>query len=184
MKVPRRPFLVLGALVLGAIAANLATRNILWAWYSLGGIVMVGLVAWLDHQLQWNLPNRLLWWAGVPLSMHYLGGSLSGLHTIGGPNGLYWVFPWWDNVVHFLGAGTAAVLAAHLLAPRWNGGRGGLVVVVACVAWSLAALVEVYEFLNFAFFATIDQGYYTNTMLDLYYNALGGTTFAWAYTRR
>ena len=181
MKVPwrRAPYVVAVLLVASATAVNAAVGNRLWLAYSLVGLVGILTLIVLDRAYRWHLPDRLLWWTTVPLAMHYLGGSLSGLHQWG-PNGLYYALPWWDNLVHFLGAGAAGVAAAYLLAPRL--GRRGLAVFVAgCVASTLGMAVELYEFTGFLWFGTVDQGYYTNTLLDLYYNALGAFTGAWLW---
>lgn len=184
MKVPcrRAPYVVAVLLVASAVAVNAAVGNRLWLSYSLVGLVGTLAVLALDRSYGWHLPDRLLWWTAVPLAMHYLGGSLSGLHQWG-PNGLYYALPWWDNVVHFLGAGAAGVAAAYLLRPR-IGSRRLAVFVAGCVASTLGMAVELYEFTGFLWFGTVDQGYYTNTLLDLYYNALGGFTGAWLWLRR
>lgn len=178
----RAPIVAWVALTATALVVNLVLGNRLWAWYASTGLLGSLLVLWLAHRLAWNVPDRLLWWAGVPLALHYIGGSLSGLHQVGGSNGLYYVFPWWDNVVHFLGAAAVGVVAAHALLPRIRS-RGLVVALAVAVALSVGVLVELYEFVNFVWLGTVDQGFYTNTMLDLYYNGLGGAVAAWAYTR-
>ena len=179
---PRPPVLVAAGIVGLALGANAATGNRLWFTYSLVGLGLVTALWLLDEANQWRLPDRLLWWCGVPLAMHYLGGSLSGLHQWG-PNGLYYALPWWDNAVHFLAAASAAVAAAYLLAPRLPRQRRTVILCATAVASLLGLLVELYEFAGFLWFGTVDQGYYTNTVLDLYYNALGGFAGAWLWMR-
>jgi hypothetical protein len=181
IKVPwrRAPYVVALVLVASAAAVNAALGNRLWLGYSLVGLVGTATVIALDHAYRWDLPDRLLWWTAVPLAMHYLGGSLSGLHQWG-TNGLYYALPWWDNLVHFLGAGAAGVAAAYLLRPR-VGSRGLCLFLAGCVASAIGMLVEIYEFTGFLWFGTVDQGFYTNTLLDLYYNALGAFTGAWLW---
>lgn len=185
MKLPwqRAPYLVSAGIVLLAMAANAWTGNRLWLGYSLVGAGLVATLMALDHAYRWHLPERLLWWSLLPLAMHYLGGSLSGLHQWG-TNGLYYALPWWDNAVHFLGAGAAGVAAAYVLAPRLRAGRAATVFLATCVAATVGLVVELYEFVGFLWFGTVDQGYYTNTLLDLYYNGLGGFAGAWLWTRR
>jgi hypothetical protein len=178
----RAPYLASAAVVLLAVAANAWTGNRLWLGYSLVGLALVGTLMGLDRAYRWHLPDRLLWWTLLPLAMHYLGGSLSGLHRWG-DNGLYYALPWWDNLVHFLGSGAAGVAAAHLLEGRLRAGRAAKVFVATCVAATLGLAVELYEFVGFLWFGTVDQGYYTNTVLDLYYNGLGGFAGAWLWTR-
>jgi hypothetical protein len=116
-------------------------------------------------------------WGGSAIALHYLGGSLSGLHQALGPNGLYYVFPWWDNVVHFLGAAGAAIIA-HAIAQRHTDSRGLAFWFAVFAAGTLGMLVEFYEFLGFTLYNTVDQGYYTNTVVDLYNNVLGGVAGA------
>lgn len=178
----RPPIVAWAVLTATALAVNLVLGNRLWAWYAFTGLVASGIFLFLVRRFAWDIPDRLLWWAGVPLALHYIGGSLSGLHQVGGPNGLYHVFPWWDNVVHFLGAAAVGVVAAHVLLPHIRP-RGLVVAMAVAAALSMGVLVELYEFVNFVWLGTVDQGYYTNTMLDLYYNGLGGAVAAWAYTR-
>lgn len=177
----RPPYGAALAILACAIAANLAVGNRLWLGYSLVGVVLIVTTMVLDHVNRWHLPDRLLWACGVPLAMHYLGGSLSGLHQWG-TNGLYYVFPWWDNLVHFLGAGAVGVAAAYLLEPVVEG-RRTIIFVATCVAATLGMAVELYEFTGFLWFGTVDQGYYTNTLLDLYYNTLGAFAGAWLWKR-
>ena len=184
IKVPwRRPaYLVSLGIVLLAVTANALVQNRLWLSYSLVGVVLVVTAMVLDRVYRWHLPDRLLWWCGVPLAMHYFGGSLSGLHQWG-TNGLYYALPWWDNLVHFIWAAAVGVAAAYLLAPRLPRQRATVVFTATCIATTLGMAVEVYEFAGFLWFGTVDQGYYTNTVLDLYYNALGAFAGAWRWMR-
>lgn len=178
----RAPYLACLAIMVVAVAANAALDNRLWFTYSLVGVAIVLGVAVIERAYAWRLPDRLLWWCGVPLAMHYLGGTLSGLHQWGS-NGLYYALPWWDNLVHFLAAGAVGVAAAYLLAPRLPRQPRTVVFLATCVGAFLGLAVEVYEFVGFLWFGTVDQGYYTNTVLDLYYNALGGFAGGWFWMR-
>lgn len=178
----RPPYIAAWAIVALAVAVNGALGNRLWLGYSLVGLLLVAVIMFLDTKLRWDLPDRLLWWCGLPLAMHYLGGSLSGLHSWGN-NGLYYALPWWDNLVHFLGSAAAGVAAAYLLAPRLPRQRRTVIFTAACIATALGMAVELYEFIGFLWFGTVDQGYYTNTILDLYYNSLGGFAGAWLWMR-
>ncbi|MEA3136510.1 MAG: hypothetical protein QOC71_791 [Thermoplasmata archaeon] len=183
MKVPwrRAPYVVALLLVASAVIVNAAVGNRLWFVYSLVGLIGTATLVALDSAYHWRLPDRLLWWTAVPLAMHYLGGSLSGLHQWG-TNGLYYALPWWDNLVHFLGSGAVGVAAAYLLAPR-IASRRLTIFLAGCVATTLGMLVELYEFTGFLWFGTVYQGFYTNTLLDLYYNGLGAFAGAWLWLR-
>lgn len=174
------PWAVTALAMTVAIAMNIALANLLWLGYSLVGATVVATLFFVVRWRRLAVPSLAVWMVGVAAALHYIGGSLSGLHQIGGPNGLYYAFPWWDNVVHFLGSWAVGVAAAALLiqsvpAPRVR------VFVAACIACTVGVVVELYEFVQFVFFDTIDQGFYTNTLLDLYYNLLGGTAGAVVY---
>ena len=178
-----RPY-ALTAVALGlAITLNAWTQNGLWMFYSLTGAgVFLVLVALVRNQ-QLQLPSKAVWMVGVGAGLHYIGGSMAGLHQIGGPNGLYYALPWWDNVVHFLGSWAVGVAAVALLAGRVTGPWWLAPFLATCVAATVGAVVELYEFVQFVTLGTVDQGFYTNTLLDLYYNLLGGAAGAFLYAR-
>lgn len=126
-------------------------------------------------------PTRTVWLLGLAGALHYVGGSFAGLHQFGGPNGLYFVFPWWDNVVHLLGTGAVAIGAATLLETRLKEEPWVWGFLSACVAVFAGVAVELLEFAQFVFFDTVDQGFYTNTLIDLYNNLLGAALGAYLH---
>lgn len=179
-----RPYQVIGAILGAALGLNLWTGNPLWFAYTLVGVCVFLVLVGLVRLHRWQLPPIALWTAGIAGALHYVGGSLSGLHQVGGPNGLYYVFPWWDTVVHTLGTGAVAVAVYALLEARLaTRSRFLLGFLAVAVATLLGVLVELYEFAGFTFYGTVDQGYYTNTLLDLYYNLLGAVAASGAYAR-
>ncbi|HLE47415.1 MAG TPA: hypothetical protein VI818_03885 [Candidatus Thermoplasmatota archaeon] len=178
-----RPFVATGFALGAALALNLLTHNSLWFWYTVLGLGILLTVAGATNAYRLRPPRQAVWGVGITASLHYVGGSLSGLHQIGGPNGLYYAFPWWDNVVHALGSGAIAMAAHAFLATRIHGSRPFTAFLAVCVASFVGVLVELYEFAQFVFLGTVDQGFYTNTVLDLYYNLLGATLGAVAYAR-
>lgn len=163
-----------------ALALNLATGNGLWLAYCLLGLAVFLFVVSLVRTQRIRPPTRAVWMVGIAWSLHYVGGSLSGLHQIGGPNGLYYAFPWWDNVVHALGSAAVAVAAAAVFLQLGRGLAAFLAVAVATLA---GVLVELYEFAQFVWFGTVDQGFYTNTLVDLYSNLIGAALGAILYVR-
>lgn len=166
------------------MALNLASRNGLWFWYTVLGLSVLFVVAGFQRLYRWSLPPVAVWSVGLTAALHYGGGSLSGLHQIGGPNGLYYALPWWDNVVHSLGSAAIAIAAYALLAAHARGVRRGVLILLSIALASLVGvLIELYEFAQFVWLGTIDQGFYTNTVLDLYYNVLGGAIGSIAYAR-
>lgn len=177
------PYRAVGAVLGVALALNLYTMNRLWASYTLIGIVGFVTLTFLVHRFRWDVPAKAVWLVGVGAGLHYLGGSLSGLHTLFGPNGAYYVFPWWDNVTHALGSGAVAVAAYATLRAHLQTGAVLTSFLAVCVATTAGALVELYEFAGFVFFHTIDQGFYTNTLLDLYYNLLGALIGTGVYAK-
>lgn len=177
-----KPYIATGTTLLVAFALNAYTGNRLWFWYTSVGAMLFLVVAGLVRHRRPEIPSLAAWLVGISGAMHYIGGSLSGLHSVGGLNGLYFVFPWWDNVVHFLGSFALGVAAVAYLERRVP--EGSLVIVLGVALASLVGvLVELYEFAQFAWLGTIDQGFYTNTLLDLYYNLLGAAAGAYSYGR-
>lgn len=178
-----RPFYTAIGIVTLAFFASVSTRNDLWTWYTLLGLGLLLGATGFARGGRLRLEPRAAWLLALVLSMHYLGGSLSGLHRFGGVNGLYYAFPWWDNAVHALGAAAVAVAAhAWLRDVRGLSPTAGVLLAVA-TASLVGVVVELYEFANFLAFGTVDQGFYTNTVLDLYYNVVGATLGALAHLR-
>ncbi len=169
-----RPYRATAGIFCAALALNLWTGNGLWLAYTLTGIGIFGVLVGLVRAQKVRPPAATVWLAGTAVTLHYVGGSMAGLHRIGGVNGLYAAFPWWDNVVHFLGCFAVAVAAWAMLEAMVP--RVPAMVLAACVAVTLGVFVELYEFAQFVMFGTIDQGFYTNTLLDLYYNLLGAAS--------
>lgn len=178
------PYWATGTALLLAFALNAYTGNRLWFWYTaIGTGAFLTVVGWVRRSRP-AIPAMAAWMVGVAGAMHYIGGSLSGLHQVGGPNGLYYVFPWWDNVVHFVGCFALGVAALAVLEARGERGSAAFTILQAVALATLGGmLIELYEFAQFYWFGTIDQGFYTNTVLDLYYNLLGATAGAISYGR-
>jgi len=178
-----RPYAATGMLLACAASMNLATGNRLWMGYTVFGASLLLIAIGLARLKGWFIPPRPAWLLGAMAALHYGGGSLSGLHQVGGANGLYYAFPWWDNLVHIVGStavGLASAMAVHAVLP---GRRWAAFALAACVATTFGVLVELYEFSQFAWFGTVDQGYYTNTMVDLYNNLVGAMLGAWLFAR-
>lgn len=163
------------------MALNLATGNALWLAYSLVGLAAFGLVAGLVRARRIAPDPRAAWLVGLAMALHYVGGSLSGLHQVGGPNGLYYALPWWDNVVHALGAGAVGAAACAALLRALPSRLGLCAFLGTAVAALAGTLVELYEFAQYLWFGTVDQGFYSNTMVDLYDNVVGGALGASLY---
>lgn len=170
-----------GAVVLGvALAANVWNGNRLWTAYTLVGVVLFAAFLALDRRGIVRIPPGTLLAMTVLGALHFLGGSLAGVHRGFGVNGAYYVFPWWDNVAHFLGGGVVWMLADVVLRDRLGIPTRRVATSVAAVAFAALAgiAVELYEFTGFIAFGTVDQGFYVNTMLDLYYDVLGAAAIA------
>ena len=176
-----RPYQATAAVLATAIALNLWTGNRLWLAYSVVGLSVFVFGAGLVRAGRWRPPTRAVWLVGLTWGLHYVGGSLAGLHQVGGPNGLYYALPWWDNVVHALGSAAVAVAATAALLPLLPGRRVLPAMLGAAVACLVGTLVELYEFAQYLWFGTVDQGFYTNTMVDLYDNVIGGALGAALY---
>lgn len=180
-KVDWRPYQATAAVLLAAVALNLWTGNGLWLAYSLVGCAVFAFGAGFVRSGRWRPPTRAVWLVGLTWGLHYVGGSLAGLHQIGGPNGLYYALPWWDNVVHALGSAAVAVAATAALVPVMPSRRVLPALLGTAVASFVGTVVELYEFAQYLWFGTVDQGFYTNTMVDLYDNVVGGALGASLY---
>jgi hypothetical protein len=176
-----RPYQATAAVLSVAIALNLLTGNRLWLAYSVLGAAVFAFGAGFVRAGRWRPPTRAVWLVGLTWGLHYVGGSMAGLHQVGGPNGLYYALPWWDNVVHALGSAAVAVAATAGLLPRLPGHRTLAALCGVAVACLVGTLVELYEFAQYLWFGTVDQGFYTNTMVDLYDNVVGGAVGASLY---
>lgn len=157
----------------------------LWRNYALSGVGLGGITTWLVYRYDVRVPHYIQWVIVAGLWLHYGGGSLGspdpyqmGLLGYHGINGAYHVHSWWDNLTHFMGIGAGTMAIAYLLeayqvrrALAWT----KLVVFALAVTAGLATGVgvELYEYLGKAVFQTIDQGGYSNTMMDLQFNILG-----------
>jgi hypothetical protein len=173
-----RPYQATAGVLAGAVALNVWTGNGLWLAYSLVCWAVFLLAAGLVRAGRWSPAPRAVWLVGLTWGLHYVGGSLAGLHRVGGPNGLYYALPWWDNLVHGLGSAGVAVAACAALRPLLPG-RPMLAAFLAVAVSSLVGVaVELYEFAQFVWFGTVDQGFYTNTLVDLYSNLVGGAVGA------
>lgn len=166
----------LGAGVLAvALATNVATGNALWRNYTLVGVLVFAGMYHLERRGTLVIPARTLHAIVAVGSLHFLGGSLAGVHDVFGVNGAYYIFPWWDNAAHLLGGAVAWLLADATLRARLDlaARRPATSLAAVGLAVLLGVAVELYEFGGFVAFGTVDQGFYTNTMLDIYYDVLG-----------
>lgn len=172
------PLLMLAFGLACFVAATWLEGKRLWAVYNVIGSGLALLVAAAVARLGVSLPRGATIICVLTALLHYLGGSLGGHFGIEGINGMYAVFPWWDRITHFFGATGVALLATHLLraknrAGNWSMPPAFVAFVGALVAMAVGVGVELFEFGAWAIFGTIDQGFYSNTMMDLYSDATG-----------
>lgn len=178
---PRRdvlPILFLAAALASVAVATYLEGKRLWAAYNVVGLTLLLAFALLVARLRLDLPRGATLVCYLTLILHYVGGSLGGHFGIDGVNGLYAVFPWWDRVTHFAGASGVALLAFHVLRgvgarDAWRVPDGALALFAFALTMAVGVGVELFEFGAWTFFATIDQGFYSNTMMDLYGDATG-----------
>lgn len=180
---PPRPGHVVPLLFLaGAFAcislATLLEGKRLWAAYNAVGATATLLFALVVRRHRIDLPRWPTLACFLALCLHYVGGSLGGHFGIRGVNGLYAVFPWYDRVTHFGGALGVSLLLWHLLAGLAR--RGAWNLPPAALSWfafgltmAVGVAVELFEFAAWFLFGTIDQGFYSNTMMDLFVDACG-----------
>lgn len=172
------PLLFLAGAFASIGLATLLEGKRLWAAYNAIGAVATLLFALAVRRHRIDLPRWPTLVCFLTLCLHYVGGSLGGHFGIRGVNGLYAVFPWYDRVTHFGGAVGVSLLLWHLLAGIARRHAWGLP--PAALSWFAFALtmsvgvgVELFEFAAWFLFGTIDQGFYSNTMMDLFVDACG-----------
>lgn len=183
------PLVVLALALLFLAAATYIEGKRLWAAYNIVGATLALLVAFLLRRLDVPLPRGAMLVCVLAALLHYVGGSLGGYFGLTGINGLYAAIPWYDRITHFFGSAGVALLAQRLLAARgvrdgWRVPEGALAFFAFCIALSVGVAIELFEFGAWVFFGTIDQGFYSNTMMDLYHDVAGaalgaGLALAW-----
>lgn len=168
------PFSILALSLACLSLATFLEGKRLWAVYNAIGCVATLLFLVVVVKLDLQLPRAATLVMYVTAMLHYVGGSLGGHYGIEGINGLYAVFPWWDRMTHFFGAMGVALFAFHVLKLRgWNAPSSALAFFSFVLAVAVGVGVELFEFAGWTFFGTIDQGFYSNTMMDLYDDTTG-----------
>ncbi len=121
----------------------------------------------------------------VGLTLWGLGHLCGGIIELDGGDRIFYnvvVSRWFhvDNVVHFIGFGTAGLACWHALRVRWLAGVEvgpvATVVFVALLGCGVGAVNEVLEFGYTLAVADSQVGGYQNTGRDLVANLLGGLT--------
>lgn len=160
-----------------ALATALEGKR-LWAAYNLLGVLFTLIFALVIHRLRVPIPPRATMICYIAVCFHYVGGSLGGHFGLTGINGLYAAIPWYDRVTHFAGASGIALLTFHLLlemsrARGWIVSERAWAVFAFACAMTMGVFIELFEFGAWTFFGTVDQGFYSNTMMDLFTDTAG-----------
>ncbi len=158
-------------------------------------ILLVGAwILWKQRRIKFGLP--ILWGLTAWGIMHMAGGNVRV-----GDGVLYEVIlvPLirdydilrYDQVVHMLGFGIATLLCHHLLRPYLRDGierTGTLLFLVVLMGSGFGAINEIIEFIAVVAMPETGVGGYTNTLLDLVFNLIGGVVaacgLAWRSRRR
>ena len=166
-------------------------RNYEFLYYTL--LVSILIVVVVVYHKTINLPNGVLVGLAVLGALHVAGGNfhLGGVRLydfwfIGG------IFKY-DNLMHFLGAVIATIVAYTLLYPHMDkkidDSKFFLSLLLILLACGVGTIIELVEFLGVLLFDISAQvGGYTNTLIDLVFNFLGATTacffLMWHYPKR
>ncbi len=154
-------------------------------------ILVVGAwILWKQRRIKFGLP--ILWGLSAWGIMHMAGGNVRV-----GDGVLYDVIlvPLiaeyhilrYDQVVHMLGFGIATLLCHHLLRPFLRDGIeriGTLLFLVVLMGSGFGAINEIIEFIAVVAMPETGVGGYTNTLLDLVFNLIGGLVAAGWLARR
>ncbi len=153
-------------------------------------LVVWGLILWKQRKVKYDL--MILWGLTIWGFIHMAGGNvqvgqasddiLYGLTLI--PivditlsNGEQFIILRYDQFVHVFGFGVATLVCFHLLKPylRENIERKStLLFLVVLMGSGFGAMNEMIEFLAVVSMPKTGVGGYTNTMLDICFNSLGG----------
>ena len=173
-------------------AVSLKQLNFEFVMY-VGVILVVGaLILWKQRGVHFNLP--ILWGLTIWGFLHLSGGNirvgegvLYGLELIRiAP--AYHILRY-DHAVHMFGFGVATLVCHHLLKPYLREGIERWVLLsfmLVLMSSGFGAVNEILEFLAVVLVPETGVGGYTNTLLDLVFNLLGGVAaVAWlAWERR
>ena len=157
-----------------------------------GVILVVGaLIAWTQRRVRFDLP--ILWGLTIWGFLHLSGGNIRV-----GDGVLYGVelirlapayhILRYDQAVHMFGFGVATLICHHLLQPylregieRW----AMLSFMLVLMGSGFGAVNEILEFIAVLLVPETGVGGYTNTLLDLVFNLLGGiVAVMWLTWRR
>lgn len=175
-----------GAYLLVAVLGALLRGNLEFVFYIAVMVVLVGVVAAVDHSVR--LSSGALWGLSLWGALHMAGGLISAPSgwpvDAEGQTVLYsaWLIPGrlkYDQVVHALGFGVTTWVCWQALAAamRRRGTRPapspGLLVLCAAAGMGFGALNEVIEFAATLLVPETNVGGYLNTGWDLVANLVG-----------
>lgn len=139
-----------------------------------------------------SMTNSIMLGLTLVGAMHIFGGNI---HINGIRLYDYWIFGHWfryDNLVHFVGSFTAAIIAFNLLDPHLSHGikqnRILLGVIIVLIACGMGAVNEILELAAVIYLhAAAQVGDYFNNAFDLVWNLIGSTAavffIAWRRSR-
>lgn len=153
-------------------------------------LLVAAWILWKQRRIRLSLP--ILWGLTVWGILHMAGGNVRV-----GDGVLYGVvlvplIPAYDvlrydQVVHMFGFGVATLLCQHLLRPYLREGIeriGTLLFLVVLMGSGFGAINEIIEFIAVLAMPETGVGGYTNTLLDLVFNLIGGVLAACWLARR
>lgn len=149
-------------------------------WLVAGGIVLTFLVAW---PLARFLPRGV----GAPAAQLLLAGQ--AFHASGQLLRLYYVYPWYDDALHFASViGIALIAMATLRAADPAMERrlrvGGVALLGFAIAVAIVGLWEIFEFSTDALLGTREQDDLVDTMMDMVDGTMGAAVAgAWTTLR-
>lgn len=166
--------------VLGFGVVMVRELNIEFMLYT-GVIVAMGaLIVWKQRTVRLEQP--VLWGLTIWGMMHLAGGNVQVGDGVLYNVELIRLIPKYnvlryDQVVHAFGFGLATLVFHHLLRPylRTDIARSRtLLILVVLMGSGIGAINEIVEFIATETVPKTNVGGYTNTMLDLVFNLLGG----------
>jgi len=149
-------------------------REYIWALGCLLSLIVCFLPTLLKRRWKIHLPIELELLIVLALFLHSGGGALDAYHNI----------PWWDHITHFLSTAVVSLLAFIVMAIidaysseiKFN--MPLLIFFIVIFSLAMGVIWEFFEFTSDLLFGTHAQLNNTDTMVDLFFDLLGGIIVA------
>jgi hypothetical protein len=162
--------------IVAVAVSGIVTGNLTWVPAALVSLFITMIPSLLRRDLHLVLPIELNFWIVLALF----------LHVVGGFSGFYDRIPSWDHVTHMMSASLVAVLGFVVVVTvdKYVDSiylpRNFLALFIVLFTMSFGVIWEFLEFANDQLLGTHLQYSLQDTMVDLLFDAFGGSAIAFA----